>query len=182
MAQLKKKRWLFTFCLAIFCTAIVGGYLAVRCMRLEKIADRPLRESTMSRAMAEAIEEECAELEEAEAIIKRCSRIVCDSLQFSYQNDLAEGKANCVGYAQLTAETLNHAFRTKGLPFRAKPVYGRFHLMGNDIHPFIMTLLPSKYKSFFYDHDYTEINLDGEKVFIDTSLQDLLPMIPILQK
>ncbi|MDE5629501.1 MAG: hypothetical protein K2I69_08075 [Muribaculaceae bacterium] len=84
-------------------------------------------------------------------------------------------EANCVGNAQYTTALLNSAFKYKGLLSKARPVVGRVHLYGFNIHPLAMTIMPNKLKSFFKDYDFVEIITEnGDTIFIDISLQDLI--------
>lgn len=106
-------------------------------------------------------------------IIKKCSKLVCESLSFTAKNDIKNGKANCVGYAQLTSATINYAFKIKNLPYKAKPVVGKVYLFGINLNNVAQKILPQKYRQFFKDHDFVEIDLEDKIIFIDTSLQDL---------
>lgn len=86
---------------------------------------------------------------------------------------IPNGKANCVGYAQLTSAIINYAFQVKKLPYMAKPVVGKVYLFGIDLNNVAQKILPKKHRPFFKDHDFVEINLGDKTVFIDSSLQDL---------
>lgn len=46
------------------------------------------------------------------------------------------------------------------------------HLKNNKWYEF-QKILPQKYRQFFKDHDFVEIDLEDKIIFIDTSLQDL---------
>lgn len=116
-----------------------------------------------------------ASVEDETEIIKECNKYACKKLSFHRKNNLKNKEANCVGYAQYTTALLNPAFKYKGLLSKARPVVGQVHLYGFNLHPLAMTIMPNKLKSFFKDHDFVEIRSEnGEVVFIDTSLQDLL--------
>ena len=55
---------------------------------------------------------------------------------------------------------------------------GQVHLYGFNLPPLGMTIMPDKLKSFFKDHDFVEIITEnGDTIFIDTSLQDVLGKI-----
>lgn len=108
-------------------------------------------------------------------IIKKCSMFTCNKLSFHKKNALKNKEANCIGYAQYSSAILNYAFFYKGLSSKARPIVGQVYLYGLNIHPFTMIILPKNLKSFFKDHDFVEIQKEnGETIFIDTSLQDLI--------
>lgn len=94
-------------------------------------------------------------------------------LIFDRANDITNGKANCVGYAQLTSATINYAFKITNLPYKAKPVVGKVYLLGIDLNNITQRILPKMHRLFFKDHDYVEIGLGDKIIFIDTSSQDL---------
>lgn len=141
-------------------------------IKLEKERDRDMAAYVLSAELKKRVEEACGGTDNPRDIIENCSEMACGMLAFSAKNHIAEGKANCVGYAQLTAAIINHAFQTKQLPYHAKPVVGKVYLFGIDLNNVAQKILPDKYRPFFKDHDFVEINL-GEKIFYkDTSLQD----------
>lgn len=157
--------------------ALIGMcYLILGCIRYRKISERGTHACVLTANLKKEIEKECFGIEDGRELIKRCDRIVCRNLRFAYKNQISKGKANCVGYAQMTSDAVNYAFQLNHLLYKAYPVYGRVHLFGIDLHPFVMGLLPSKYKAFFKDHDYVEILLDGEIINVDSSFRDLFGM------
>lgn len=161
---------------AIIIIVIIGivYFLLINGLTLHKIANR----HHLSCSFREEDKQELIMLldsatSEAE-VIKRCNVFVCNSLSFHKNNDLKNGEANCVGYAQYSSAILNFAFSYKGLNSKARPVVGQVHLYGFNIHPLAMAILPENLKSFVKDHDFVEIQKEnGETIFIDTSLQDL---------
>lgn len=86
---------------------------------------------------------------------------------------IPNGKANCVGYAQLTSAIINYAFQVKKLPYMAKPVVGKVYLFGIDLNNVVQKILPKKYRPFFKDHDFVEVDLGDKTIYVDSSLQDL---------
>lgn len=86
---------------------------------------------------------------------------------------IPNGKANCVGYAQLTSAIINYAFQVKKLPYMAKPVVGKVYLFGINLNNVAQKILPQRHSPFFKDHDFVEIDLEDKIIFIDSSLQDL---------
>lgn len=98
---------------------------------------------------------------------------MCKRLSFTAKNDIPKGKANCVGYAQLTSAIINYAFQIKNLTYKAKPVVGKVYLLGIDLNNVAQKILPQRHRPFFKDHDFVEVDLGNKTVFIDSSLQDL---------
>ena len=94
-------------------------------------------------------------------------------LSFDRKNMIPNGKANCVGYAQLTSAIINYAFQVKKLPYKAKPIVGKVYLFGIDLNNVAQQILPQKHRPFFKDHDFVEVDLGDKTAFIDSSLQDL---------
>lgn len=112
--------------------------------------------------------------EDVDNIIKFCCEFACKHLSFHRKNDLNDGKANCVGYAQYTSEVLNQVFRLKGLSCTSRPVVGSVYLYGVNLHPILLSILSKSQSSFPKDHDFVEIVFeDGSNRYVDTSLQDL---------
>lgn len=141
-------------------------------IKLEKERDRDMAAYVLSAELKKRVEEVCAGTDNPRDIIENCSEMACGMLTFSAKNHIAEGKANCVGYAQLTAAIINHAFQTKQLPYHAKPVVGKVYLFGIDLNNVAQKILPDKYRPFFKDHDFVEINMGEKILYKDTSLQD----------
>ena len=103
-----------------------------------------------------------------------CNKLVCKELRFAYRNDLNRGAANCVGYARFHAAVLNYAFGINKLSYKARPVYGKAYIRGVDLHPLLKSIVPKKYEPFLNNHDYTEIDMGDEMLYVDTSIQDLV--------
>ncbi len=172
MATKKIKRTLFLF-ISIICLIVGVFYVVLSSVRLEKIGYR-VNDYNLSQTYKDIIKSECNGISETEKLIDRCNEIVCEQLKFTYRNDINNGEANCVGYAKPHAAALNYAFKMNNLPYKARPVYGKAFLWGKDLHPIFKAIVPKKYESFFNDHDYTEIDLGDEYLYVDTSIQDLL--------
>lgn len=142
-------------------------------IKFEKCIDRSTTPYIITSDLKTSIRDICGYSDSPENIIKECSELVCKELSFTAKNNIQCGKANCVGYAILTSATINYAFRVKKLPYKAKPVVGKVCLYGIDLNNVAQNILPKKYRPFFKDHDFVEINLDDYSLFIDSSLQDL---------
>lgn len=176
-SQRKKfwNRWWAKLAISMVCIVALF-YIMLSMVRLEKIADRPLTGIVFPNEIKMDIQNHCKGLRDGKDIITECNDIICDYLHFNYKNDISKGMAHCIGYSQLTSEVYNYAFKMNGLPYKAKPVYGRANIMGWDVHPLAMSLVPKSWKSFFKDHDYVEVNLNERIVFTDTSFQDITGM------
>ena len=152
---------------------ISGFVFLISQLKLEKSRDRSITPYAIPSDLKTSIEKICAYSDSPEKIIKECSELVCNELSFTAKNNIQCGKANCVGYAQLTSAIINYAFQIKKLPYKAKPVVGKVYLLGIDLNNVAQKILPKKHRPFFKDHDFVEVDLGDKPVFIDSSLQDL---------
>lgn len=142
-------------------------------IKLEKDSDRDIVGCPLKSDLKECIIARCYSLDASHEIIGECSKLVCESLSFTAKNDIKNGKANCVGYAQLTSATINYAFKIKNLPYKAKPVVGKVYLFGINLNKVAQKILPQSHRPFFKDHDFVEVNAGSEVIYVDASLQDI---------
>lgn len=143
-------------------------------LSLHKVANRVTAKYALENSTIQDLNIGVGDRDDIEDLIRFSCDYTCKQLSFHRRNDLKNGKANCVGYAEYTSAVLNHVFRMKGLTIKSRPVVGSVHLYGVNLHPILMSILPKSQSSFFKDHDFVEIVFeDGSKRFIDTSLQDL---------
>lgn len=156
----------------LLCVGIV--LFLISQIRLEKERDRNIAVYSLSTVLKEQIKEMCATLNTPQDIIEHSSDMTCKRLSFSAKNDIPNGKANCIGYAQLTSAIINYSFQLKNLPYHAKPVVGKVYLFGIDLNNVAQKILPKKHRPFFKDHDFVEIDLCNEIIYIDSSLKDVL--------
>lgn len=168
----RRKTFKITLNILLLCVSI--AIFLISQIRLKKEQDRVIITPTLSAEMKEHITEICITANTPKEIIFNCSDFACSLLSFSAKNDIPNGNANCIGYAQLTSEIVNYAFQIKNLPYRAKPVVGKVYLLGIDLNNFAQKILPKKHRPFFKDHDFVEVALDDETIYIDSSLQDIL--------
>ena len=107
---------------------------------------------------------------------KQCARygikLTCELLRFAKTNDIAKGRANCIGYSILCSEICNYAFLQNGLSCRAKPVRGYVTFCGVNLCPLLQAVAPQKYKGFVKDHDFVELNFEKEIMYCDASLYE----------
>ena len=168
----KRKKILIKTILAIL-ICIGGLVFLISQIKLEKFKDRAITSCALNSNIKEEIKDICETSDSPQDIIEECSKLVCKELSFTAKNNIPHGEANCIGYAQLTSATINHAFQVKRLPYWAKPVVGKVYLFGIDLNEVAQTVLPKKHRPFFKDHDFVEVDLGDKTVFIDSSLQDL---------
>ena len=96
-------------------------------------------------------------------------------LEFGAKNDLSNGKANCIGYAQLCSAICNEALKANGYKYRAKPVVGYVKFNGLNICNIAKSLMTNqKYKAFVKDHDFVELNTGDKTYYFDPSIYDVL--------
>lgn len=156
---------------------IVGAlyFLLIHGLTLHKTGIRAHASHSLKISDKKEITAQLTSVEGETEIIKLCNKYTCKKLSFHKKNNLKQGEANCVGYAQYSSALLNYAFSYKGLSSTAIPVVGQVYWYEINIHPFAMSVLPNNLKSFCKDHDFVEIQREnGETIFIDTSLQDLI--------
>ena len=171
MIILKSKlaRSAFIIVMIIFAAIVIF----VHSLTLQKSHIRSIDAYTLDSTTQDDIRNLLDNISSEDVIINRCCDFVCQNLNFSANNSLINGKANCVGYAKYTSAVLNYAFRTKNLPYKAYPVVGYVYCFGHNLHPLITRIIPTQHKSFVKDHDFVEIRGPKNIIYIDTSLQDL---------
>ncbi len=110
-------------------------YQAERVITSEIVVDQKI-ETTMRYAMSET----------------------ANRLEFAAKNDIANGKANCVGYARLAADICNDVFKQNNIKAKAKPVVGHYYVGSINIHDIVLKYITDdKTKNFWKDHDYVQI-------------------------
>ncbi|MDE5901596.1 MAG: hypothetical protein K2H21_00080 [Muribaculaceae bacterium] len=159
--------------IGIIIVVVCLSFVFLYSLELRKTSDRGWGDYHLTADLKQLVIEKTRDLDNPESIIEECCDIATDYLSFTVTNDIANHKANCVGYAQLTSALLNHAFRNKNIPYRAKPVVGTVHSFGVNLNEVALCILPSLCHPFFKDHDFVEIGTDDGTVYIDTSLRDL---------
>ena len=109
-----------------------------------------------------------------EEIVKYSLDLTAELLRFTRANALKDGKANCVGYAQLCSNICNYAFAACHSKARTKPVVGTIMVCGIDVCKVAYSLAPAKDKNFVKDHDFVEYrHRDGKTSFFDPSIYDV---------
>ena len=109
-----------------------------------------------------------------EEIVKYSLNLTSELLRFTRVNTLKDGKANCVGYAQLCSNICNYAFANCHSTARTKPVVGTIKVCGIDVCKLAYSLAPARHKNFVKDHDFVEYHhRDGTISFFDPSIYDV---------
>lgn len=168
---MQKRKYIKIVLAILIC--VVSIVFLVSQIRLEKCSDRSALPYTLTSELKTSIDKICTSTDSPEKIIDECSELVCKELSFTSKNNIQCGKANCVGYAQLTSAVINYAFQVKKLPYKATPVVGKVYLFGINLNNIAQTILPQKHRPFFKDHDFVEVDLGDKTIYIDSSLQDL---------
>lgn len=158
-------------CLVIFVVCL--SFAFIYSLDLRKTSNRGWGDYHLTSNLKEQVVAKTKNLDNPEDIIEECCDITIDYLTFAQKNDIANKKANCVGYARLTSALLNHAFRINKLDNRAKPVVGTVHSFGVNLNNVAQSILPSSWRPFFKDHDFVEISTGKGRIYVDTSLRDL---------
>ena len=138
---------------------------------LVKIADRGGNAYPLAPSMKTEIANDTKGFTEEEIITystKRTARM----LRFTKTNDIAAGKANCVGYAKLCAAICQQGFYANNFKGSAKPVVGDVRRFGCSICAMLKSIVPSSWKGFVKDHDFVEVQLPDKTVYFDACLYD----------
>ena len=101
--------------------------------------------------------------------------MTANKLQFAKHNDIENGKANCVGYAQYCATVLNYMFEARKdicSDNSAYPVVGYIYWGKVNINDIAKKLAPEVYKNFVKDHDFVAIDGDDALVYYDPLFYD----------
>ena len=138
-----------------------------------KTSDRGATHGYFPEELKGRIEAETAGYSDEE-IVEYSLDLTAEMLRFTRENSLRDGKANCVGYAQLCSNICNHAFAANHSKARTKAVVGTIKVCGIDMCKVAYSLAPAKDKNFVKDHDFVEYrHRDGRTSFFDPSIYDV---------
>lgn len=153
---------------------VLAVIFAIWCsLSLEKIGDRDGVFHPDKELKAEIMEETKGMT--AEEIRRYGIRKTARMLAFAERNDLAKGKANCVGYGKMCAGICDYAFKANGLQAEAKPVVGYVMCGSVNMCNVLKRCMPTgRWKAFVKDHDFVEFNIDGETVYADACTYDII--------
>lgn len=132
---------------------------SIESLSLKKTANREIAEYVISQELKDRIKDETDCISDEHHIIQYSCNLTSKLLKFDRRNDIANGKANCIGYAQLSSAIINYAFKLHGLPYKARPVVGQVYCFGINLTALSQKILPAKYRPFFKDHDFVEVDL-----------------------
>lgn len=108
-------------------------------------------------------------------IIDYSLKLTARTLRFNADNDIPNGTANCIGYAQLCASVCNRALASNGYRCRAKPVVGYVEVFGINLCDVLVDVVPSRrWKNFVSNHDFVELACQGKTYYFDPSMYDVL--------
>ena len=111
---------------------------------------------------------------EVEQIIDYSLSLTASELKFAFKNDITNGKANCVGYAQLCAAICNQAMAANGIEGKARPVVGYIESNGINWCKVLKAIAPkASYKNFVKDHDFVELTIGSRRYYFDPSIYDV---------
>lgn len=142
----------------------VVSYEDFRCLSLQSLTDKNLREKILvdTKGM------------EGKEIIAYCRNLTSNSLSFSLYSAekninrmYPHAKTHCVGYAAFFASICKYAFSANSIDGKVSHVRGYVHILGMDIHA------PFRNVPSLKDHDYVVVLLEGEKIYVDPSIEDV---------
>lgn len=146
---------------------------------LRKTSNRPYNPIPLNKELKERIKRDIVVMDDASSIVRYSCSLTAELLEFSKHNDIPNGKANCIGYAQLSSTICNYAFSifegedASIKKCKARPVVGTVHYLRINLNKLSQSILPHKYRPFFKDHDFMEVDFDGGNViFVDACLHD----------
>ena len=170
MRERKIKRFVIAFLLV---APLLTGVVMLTSFTLVKTGDRQ-KNWVLSPKLAERVAAETNGMN-VEQIIDYSMRLTASRLQFSRYNDIPNGKANCVGYAQLCAAICNQALKTNCIQGYARPVVGYIESIGINWCEVLKAIAPkTTYKNFVKDHDFVELTTASKVYHFDPSLHDIL--------
>ena len=161
--------------LSVFLLLLIVSLLLISLssIKLVKTSERDDFNS-LSRSQREKVNEETRGMD-IEQIIDYSLSFTARELRFAVLNDIPEGKANCVGYAQLCAAICNQAMVTNRISGQAKPVVGYLESNGINWCKVLRAIAPKdSYRNFVKDHDFVELNTPSKRYYFDPSIYDVL--------
>ena len=163
-----KKRFKILAIIAL--VIIVCGFVIKSQMRLVKLNNRTTPHYSIY------VDCNLMQFQTIEDIAVYAKKKTAADLSFSWHNDIVNGKANCVGYAQYAAVICNELFKRNNIKAKAKPVVGCYYFRNTNIHNLITKFIDNQQiNNFIKDHDYVEI-VDSESNVVysfDPSIYDL---------
>lgn len=108
-------------------------------------------------------------------IIDYSLRLTASSLSFCTRNNISNGKANCVGYAQFCSSVCNTALTANKIKAKAVPVVGYITTDNINLCKLAESVMPKQsYKNFVKDHDFVELRTRTSVYQFDPCLYDVI--------
>ena len=155
-----KKKLLCIVVLVICICAVLYGF------GLVKTSNRPNADYPISKQIKEKIQTEGMGLTPEECV-KYSLKLTSNNLRFTEKDSIANGKANCVGYAIMCSSICNYALQINNLNCKSRPVVGYVTFYGINLCNVLKALAPQE-----WNHDFVELELNDSIVFFDASLYD----------
>ena len=159
----------------IICIAMAVVILALPAVfpfSLAKVSNRP-RNYSVPKDLRTEIAAEVSGMS-ADEIMSYGLRKTAHMLRYTEKNDLTNGMANCIGYAEVYAGICNHAFNVNKVQCKATPVVG--YVMAGKINLCTIAerIAPQRWKGFLKDHDFVEFTLGDSTIYQDACIYDIL--------
>ena len=138
---MKKLKIFICICVVIF--GIVLCCLWLCPFSLEITANGSYPEYPLNKELKEQIRNASSTYYELSAI-ELSLDITGSLLEFSEKNDIKNGKANCVGYAQLFTSICNYMLKVNGRKERVRPVVGNIKWCGINLCEVLKAIVPKK--------------------------------------
>ena len=164
---------------------LMGGWITALAFwesaKLVPVRNRPYAPISLTAEEKQVVDSLTRGIKDAgdiEIVREAALEVTADKLEFAAHNDIASGKANCVGYAQYCATVCEYILNAKKDVFQGRytvsPVvgyitWGRFNMCN-----IARSIVPAKCKNFVKDHDFVAITCNeimGSE-FIDPCFYD----------
>lgn len=99
----------------------------------------------------------------------------CSYLRYGIKNEINKGRANCIGYAHLYANSYNKFIKLSGdYPNTyARVVDGYVEWYGINLNKVLMKLVSERWKGWVSNTTFVEINHNGHKYYCSPCISDL---------
>ena len=150
----------------------MGILLFATLISLVKVSDRPIQSINLSNELKKEIQSWKGP--EDDLVMKSLEK-TAQMLKFAQKNDIKNGKANCVGYAQLFVAIYNYSTSINNYQSKAKPVVGYINSGGINLCKSLKQLMPTtKWRNFVKNHDFVEIRIHKKVFYLDPSIYDTI--------
>lgn len=108
-------------------------------------------------------------------IHEKINDAVCSYLKYGMKNEINKGRANCIGYAHLYANSYNEFIKLSGdYPNTyARVVDGYVEWYGINLNKVLMKLVPERWKGWVSNTTFIELNHNGHKYYCSPCISDL---------